>query len=310
MKLSEEERDLYKSGLDDSQRVYLEEVMARGRRTVFANTIAKQKGHAITENASLEEVERLIDSWVYEGFIDAGKVDPRQTCECGRALRYQHIVKYKPTGEYKKFGISHLELHTGIDAKTAHQIISGFSLIDFELDEILMKLQSGWSIGEHVPAIPSDLEIPEDIMELIRLNLPLLDRQLLRLKKMIRSWEVGRVMKQSGTRRNQPLQGGEDGGQLLFSFEQETAVAEKVDAPAALTDAQQEAILGYLYDGIGSARELCELLIKEHGASPDRLSTGKPDIYPLVCRYLDMICGNGKVRLARKDYQDRIYSWI
>jgi hypothetical protein len=39
-------------------------------------------------------------------------------------------VYNKLSGETKKFGIDHLQLHTGIDAKTANDILKGFDVVN------------------------------------------------------------------------------------------------------------------------------------------------------------------------------------
>src|SRR5690606_6990747 len=126
--------------------------------------------------ASFEDIEYLLEEWIYVGFIDAGHVTHEYRCECGRPLRYQHIVEHKKTGQKRKFGIQHLEDHMQMDAKTVQEIVQGFEKIDFELDEIIVKLQNGWDLeSEQLPKVPDHLALPHDIQEHFRLRLPLLD---------------------------------------------------------------------------------------------------------------------------------------
>src|SRR5690606_38329897 len=117
MVLTVEEREELLAKLNEAQRTFLTETMVRGRRTVFANALARAKGHHIPDDAEPEQIEVLLDDWIYTGYIDAGHVSPELRCECGRPLRYQHQVKHKRTGEMKKFGIEHLKEHLGIDAQ-------------------------------------------------------------------------------------------------------------------------------------------------------------------------------------------------
>jgi len=184
--LSVEERDAIFRTLSDEKRTFLEERMKRGRRTQFARQMAEQKGAVIPETASYEDIESLLSDWIYIGYIDAGHVSEEYKCECGRALRYQHTVQNKATAEVKRFGIDHLEMHTGIDAKTVQAILKGFQVIDYELSEILGKVKEGWKLSNVVRDIPADLELPPDIAEHIKLGLPLLERQTAKLKALVR----------------------------------------------------------------------------------------------------------------------------
>ncbi|WP_409342020.1 DUF3895 domain-containing protein [Paenibacillus sp. MBLB4367] len=184
--LSVEERDAVFRTLPEEQRAFLEERMKRGRRTQFARQMAEQKGAVIPESASYEDIESLLSDWIYVGYIDAGHVSEAYPCECGRSLRYQHTVQNKATGEVKRFGIDHLEMHTGIDARTVQAILKGFNVIDYELSEILRKVTEGWKWQDVVRDIPAGLELTADIAEHIELGLPLLERQVAKLKALIR----------------------------------------------------------------------------------------------------------------------------
>lgn len=105
-------------------------------------------------------------------------------------LRYQYVVKNIKTEDIRKFGITHFEEHTGFPPSLVKQIIKGIEKIDYEKDEILTKLESGWRLEyEQIIDIPSEVKIPKDIQQHMDLDLPLLDRQIKRLKQLIADHE-------------------------------------------------------------------------------------------------------------------------
>lgn len=316
-----EERDSLLARLNAQQRQFLNDEMLRGRRTIFANVMSRQKGHFIPEGATFEDIEQLLTSWVYINYIDAGHVSTELKCECGRALRYQHIVQNKEDGTIKKFGIDHLQLHTGIDAKIVTEILKGFDAIDFELDEVLSKLEKGWSIEqERLPDL-RELELPHDILRHLELELPLLDRQVARLRRLANERIAFKTkLVQASTAKEEPAgqdHQGDDIVQLdLFTMESPTeivtpshAASPSGSSKSQLTSEQQLAVLKMLQEGVSSARTICELLIKHHGASGQRFEysmTSKPQIYPEVCMYIDS-CEN--TVLTRGNHEDRFYEW-
>lgn len=316
MKLSEEQRDDILGLLAEDQVRYLKEEMKRGKRTVFANAIAKQKGERVPETATFEDIEQLIDSWVLVGYTDAGHVTPELKCECGRSLRHQYHVINKQTGAEHKFGIDHLELHTGIDAKTVADIRSGFSQIDLELDEILLKIDAGWSIRKE-PLPPFEhLTLPADIQRHIDLELPLLERQIARIKTLLNDY--ARVRRQTYIESLPPVvtnakpvpQEEPD----LFSFLEPEPESEPSPAPGGvfgdgLTEETKRAILGYLRDGVQSSKIIAELLIKHGKTSDSRFITGTPKIVVDVCWYIESFIPSKQCRLISIEQNDRLYEW-
>lgn len=117
--LSKRERDNILQTLPDEQQHFLATFLKRGKKTAFANIMAKEKaGHSTNS-------EEIAEQWEFVDYIDAGPDwNARSTlyCECGRKLRYQYIVKNLKTEEIKKFGIDHFEEHTGIPGSLANKI--------------------------------------------------------------------------------------------------------------------------------------------------------------------------------------------
>lgn len=63
-------------------------------------------------------------------------------------------------------------------------------------------------------------------------------------------------------------------------------------------------------EGIGSARVICELLIKNNCAQNERYHTGKPKIYLSVCKYLDQLTLEEACEVTSATQIDRVYRLI
>jgi hypothetical protein len=189
--MSLEQRDNIMGTLSEEQRHFLHHELVRGRRTLFARQLARKKCQFIPEDAQFEDIESFIDEWDYIGFTDSGEVSPHTKCECGRSLRYQHQVLHLPTNTIRYFGIEHLQLHTGIDAKAISDIMKGFDILDGEMNEMLCKYRDGWQLDQHLfLPLPADLEVPADIQAHIDANLPLLERQLSRIRRRLHELDL------------------------------------------------------------------------------------------------------------------------
>ncbi|MGO4695964.1 hypothetical protein AB4Z50_16955 [Paenibacillus sp. 2TAB26] len=189
--MSLEQRDNIMGTLTEEQRHFLHHELVRGRRTLFARQLARKKCQFIPEDAEFEDIESFIEEWDYIGFTDSGEVSPHTKCECGRSLRYQHQVLHLPTNTIRYFGIEHLQLHTGIDAKAISDIMKGFDILDGEMNEMLCKYRDGWQLDQHLfLPLPSELEVPADIQAHIDANLPLLERQLSRIRRRLHELDL------------------------------------------------------------------------------------------------------------------------
>lgn len=186
-----EQRDHIMGQLSEEQRHFMHHELVRGRRTLFARQLARKKCQFIPEDAQFEDIESFIEEWDYIGFTDSGEVSPHTKCECGRSLRYQHQVLHLPTNTIRYFGIEHLQLHTGIDAKAIADIMKGFDVLDGEMHEVLIKFRDGWQLGQHLfLPLPAELDVPPDIQAQIDAKLPLLDRQLARIRRRLHELDV------------------------------------------------------------------------------------------------------------------------
>lgn len=313
MVLSQTERDEMLSALTGEQQEFLLNHVKRGKRTMFARVIARYKGIAVTENMTAEDLERLIDDWRLIDFQDAGP-NWRDTsdlkCECGRLLRRQYTVENRVTGEVLRFGEQHFEEHTGISPRIVMEVKNGFVGIDYELDELLVKMKNAWRLTFDMP---DGFEVPEEYTLPMGLGIPLLDRQEKRLYQLIRDFEESKwgfrrlnvqPIRTISTDQILPSRAG-----LFSDNDQEYSDhSESGPVPTVLSHDQEQFILQCIDEGIESARVICELMVKRGVARKDRYTTGKPFIYPLVCLFLEHTTGIRCVKISGPE--DRWYKRV
>jgi Protein of unknown function (DUF3895) len=310
------ERDSILSELNDEQRDFIQLHLKRGKKTVFANHMAKSKGMLLPDDATSDEIEILLDDWILENYIDNGFINPETPCECGRPLRYQYIVKNKGTGQVRTFGITHFEEHTGIPANIVQAIKKGFNEIDYEMDELLSKIAANWNLNDVIPGIPEGFTYSKDIKEHLDVKVPLLERQIWRLKR-----DVINTFEELELERKKELM--EDEYQYDYSlftidhpgtyqdtlFEDEILHSRDIGKKDFAISEYKDDIMSYLRQNVNSARVICELLIKNKNANRDRYSTGKPKIYVSICEYLEHLVQQDSVELVtKKGKDDRIYT--
>jgi hypothetical protein len=311
--LTNDERESLLSLLTEQQRTFIQEHVKRGKKTVFANQMAIDKGIILPESASIDEIEMLLDEWILEDYIDNGSVNPKTPCECGRPLRYQYIVKHKSTNELRRFGITHFEEHTVIPGELVNAIKKGFTNIDYEMDELLNKIKQNWALEEVISYIPSEIVLPKDISDHLENNVPLLERQIKRLRPLIneflsqRDLELPRMVEIPSTIESTETDDYTNASnQFTFEFDffentkdQSPVQEEKtILKPVSnnLSVPIKDKVLHYL-ETVSSVRIICELLIKNHIVADQRYITGKPKIYPMVCVYLESLVNQNVVYL-------------
>lgn len=181
---TQDELDRVYLSLSLEQKVVLEDYVKRGRKTKWLNAWAEKKGIVLTDE-QLENPDESMNSlldWVLLDYEERDHVDLNMRCECGRALKRRYTVLHKGTGKIYKLGEVHFVQHTGLDSEIVRLIRKGLAKIDLERDEILSKVIEGWKLPLKIPKF---LEIPMDISKQLSVDLPLLDRQISRLQRMI-----------------------------------------------------------------------------------------------------------------------------
>lgn len=309
--LSQQERDAITKSLDKRQKDFIDAHLKRGRKTIFANVLAKGKAGSVAE----AEVEKVASEWELVDYMDAGpdwNKNPQLFCECGRALRYQYIVLNTETSELKKFGITHFEEHVGISPQLVKEIIKGIETIDYERDEILIKIADHWSlVDEQIEVIPKEVEVPKDIQLHFDYDVPLLDRQIGRLRtiigQFIREQEKLRLEKE----RQEIAMQQKRKKREVAKRRTDMLESDYIEGSLELAPSLQAGILIYLEDLTRKeflASEICHYLVGYHDAPADRFTSGNFKIFPPVCIFLERLVARKILVFAgRKGGIDREY---
>ncbi|PPA84169.1 hypothetical protein C4A76_18205 [Brevibacillus laterosporus] len=311
--------NLAMKSLSIEQQTFIQQQMRRGKRTAWLNTMAEVKGIVLSPTDDELTIEKKIGGWILENFDDLGVRNGK--CECGMSIRYVYKVVHVETRDSFTLGSSCIQTYTGLDAKTVNKVINKMKLIDLEKDEILKKLVNGWRLPIF---IPKGLELPTDIKQHLELELPLLDRQLLRLKKLINKSQVEKqqiILPDVEKKTNKKTQ--EDipkfdlfWGKSEIASTQETMITSgrrnKKGVPeiwnipdswiAVIHDKlNQLQSSGQLYI---TSRGMADYVAHAFGYEEDRYLTGKPQTYYLVARYMDHL---DRLEVREGSLQDIVY---
>lgn len=315
--LSQQERDSILDSLNQKQMEFVTDHLKRGRKTVFANVLAKEKTGSVQDENNLQ----IAEQWELIDYIDAGpswQQDAKYFCECGRPLRYQYIIENKELGQVKKFGITHFQEHTGISPSLAREIVKGIESIDYEMDEILIKVSNGWTLAdEYIEEIPISITIPEDIKRHLDSDVPLLDRQINRLNQTIaahfkevdRKQREKKMLDEEEAEKQKVVLLNNVKEKLAHQLARGTMIS--LNAKLDLDEKLQLGVMTYLYsleESLVSANVVSEDLVVYHSASDDRFSSGTLKVYPNVCVFLEYLKDEGILEFVKKvGIADRIY---
>ena len=320
--LSQKERDTILQSLKAKQKEFITSYLKRGRKTIFANMLAIEKAGINQDENNLE----IAEQWELIDYIDAGpgwQQDSKYFCECGRPLRYQYILENKELNQLKKFGINHFQEHTGISQRLAREIVKGIESIDYEMDEVLIKISLGWTLaGEDILEIPSFITIPDHIQIHLDNDVPLLDRQIIRLKQILATHfkEVkqqrleSKVLVEKVAEKQRVDKQTKIKKVLVNQLASGAKINVKINRKLDLSEKLQLGVMTYLHsllDPLVSANDVSKDLVAYHGASAGRFSSGTLKVYPSVCSYLEYLTDEGILEFIEKiGIEDRIYKVV
>lgn len=317
--LKQSDRDKIMESLGEDQKKFLMYFLKRGKRSAFANIMAKEKAGF---GQGRGDTGDIANQWELLDFIDAGsnwRDESTLFCECNRKLRYQYVVQNRKTDEVKKFGITHFELHTGIPSFLAKQILKGLEKIDFELDEVLQKISNGWDLkDEGIFNIPSEIDIPNDIQNHFDCDIPLLERQISRLKQMVLNFEVEMERKCREEQLREQERVKKEKESILEKLKQETVNSEwwqglRNGINTSLSEDLQLGIILYLRGlktDVVKASDICDELISYHGAPSNLLPSGMYRIFPDVCLFLEELSDLGRLKSIEKRVGQGVYQIV
>ncbi|WP_043931105.1 hypothetical protein [Bacillus sp. EB01] len=274
--LNKSDRDRLMGELNDEQREFLQDSLKRGKRTYYANFIARlkaNKGNDLSEQAILDEMTQ----WELVDYIDGGMVTDELKCECGKSLRYQYIVQNNKTRKILRFGITHFEQHTGFPPHIAKDVVKGLQEVDLEMDEVLSKWQNGWKPSFDLAY--TEL-LPKEMQKQLSLALPLTNRQEEKARDIIREFKKKQAEEERGLERK--------------NLEQELSSLHVPEVDSPLDILIQKAVFYYfnLY-GASNLEGLCEWLLKMELIGGERYVTGKLKAQVDVGIYVETLVKRG-----------------
>lgn len=181
---SDEDLKMAYNSLFKAQKNVLDNMIKEGYKTKWLHVFAIKKG-LITEECNNNELttEDLRVEWDFVDYIDYYEINPSVRCTfCNHALRHAYIIRNILTNECYVLGINHFEQFTGLSAYDVKNIVKEFKRINIEKKEILSKVieKKDMNIKEK---LNKEFVIPNDMINQLEVNLPLLERQLQRLRR-------------------------------------------------------------------------------------------------------------------------------
>lgn len=180
----------------------------------------------------------------------------------------------------------------------------------------MLKIVDGWTLAdEGVEKIPSGLEIPKDIQQHFDYNVPLLDRQIKRLKELIADFDreqynllLLRAMEEEEAQKQKKKQ-------ELIARREELLQNQSWYADMKQLEPWYQAGVIVFLEKVAEreflATEVCRHLINYHEAPDDRYSSGTYKIFPYVCIFLDYLVECGELAfLGKRRGIDRLYRLV
>lgn len=187
--LSQAERNELLSLVTDEQKGYLLNKVKRGRRTIFGNIMVEEKVQAIRSvDIDLQEDERNVEDWDIIDYVDFGPGNRLGKCACGITLRFMFTVQHKETNKTITYGKDHLRAFLNLPIKDIEAVMAGLKTIDYELDELLVKIKDDDYGYEILEGIPEEIELPINIKEHVEYHIPLLNRQIKKIEREVNKY--------------------------------------------------------------------------------------------------------------------------
>jgi len=184
--LKEKERSNLLEKLNPSQRNFLKNNIKQLKCNIWVEKLAKLKGIEFTDEVDIEILTKKIDDWILVDVLDGGYMNRPYRCICGKALRWQYILKNKSRDITLKLGQECLKKYTELDEVLIRDILGGFYKVNSELDDILHRYDQGLA-SDHIKYL-KEPSLPGKYGEQIEIGLPLSQRQESRAQKIINEY--------------------------------------------------------------------------------------------------------------------------
>lgn len=273
--LTKEERTELLSLVTEEQKDFLLNTLKRGRETIFGNFMLSEKVQAIqsADEIEISDDEQDVVDWKIIEYVDHGLRNRLGKCACGRTLRYEFTVSHSKTKKTITYGKHHLADFLNLNVSDIDDVLTELNTIDYELDEMLLKIKEDDYGYELLNELPEKAELPTDIQEHVKFQVPLLDRQIRRLSKILdhiakEDW-LNIVKEQSKKEQQLQSEAYKKAKQLIEErFEREEKekqteqqkVAEDVRYQLRQDSSLGEIALCFVQNGISSAVEISHII--------------------------------------------------
>ncbi|WP_105614692.1 hypothetical protein [Vallitalea okinawensis] len=177
--MNEKERHLCLSSLNEEQRQFLQTYIRQSKCDIWVEQLAQLKGIELNSRNDTDE----LNDFILVDVLDGGYGKRPHQCECGRALRFQYIVKHTRKEIEFKLGSECFKKFTNMDTSFVKDVKKGFNKVNKELDDILERCTSGtFNVNNFL--IYADL-MPSRYVEQLELNLPLSQKQEAKVEQLI-----------------------------------------------------------------------------------------------------------------------------
>lgn len=164
--------------------------------------MVEEKVQAIKSvDIDLQEDERNIEDWDIVDFVDFGPGNRLGQCACGISLRYMFTVQHKGTNKSITYGKDHLSAFLNLPIKDIDAVMAGLKAIDYELDELLLKIKNENYGYEVLEGIPEEIVLPQDIIAHVEHRIPLLDQQIKKIERKVNKYYTDKLEKAKNERR-------------------------------------------------------------------------------------------------------------
>ena len=152
-----------------------------------------------TDEIDLTDEEKDVVGWEIVDYHDYGSLDGK--CACNRPIRYAFTVQHTITKKRITYSKFHLAEFLTLKIHDIDEVMNHIWNIDYELDELLIKIRDKDYGYEVLDVLKGKTEIPKNIQEHVDHHIPLLDRQLKRLVREVEKIEEEEARKKQRKQR-------------------------------------------------------------------------------------------------------------
>ncbi|WP_304943611.1 hypothetical protein [Vallitalea guaymasensis] len=169
--------------LSSKQNEFIDKYIKKSAKDIWEEKLINLKGIVLNGEEDNQQIEDKINEWILVDIKVAEENTRPYKCVCGRTLRYQYVIKHKILDITYNLGCECVKKYTGIDSKLVNRVLLKKDELNSMVDEITRKLNES-EIDRQLYLLDYD-EIPNMIRQQLLIGLPLTDKQLEKVFKVI-----------------------------------------------------------------------------------------------------------------------------